>query len=143
MYEILIIGGGPAGLPAAIYASRAGVKPLVLESLTCGGQVITTSEIENYPAITKIEGWRFADEEPPEKAGLLIEELVRRYCLSCQALTATAPQAMPGDHGTASRLWRGRSWKKAQAERSAWEGKLKDYLKKPKNTAKKMAGKKK
>ena len=36
-------------------ASRAGVKPLVLESLTCGGQVITTSEIENYPAITKIE----------------------------------------------------------------------------------------
>ena len=62
MYEILIIGGGPAGLTAAIYASRAGVKPLVLESLTCGGQVITTSEIENYPAITKIEGWRFADE---------------------------------------------------------------------------------
>ncbi len=55
MYEILIIGGGPAGLTAAIYASRAGVKPLVLESLTCGGQVITTSEIENYPAIPRLK----------------------------------------------------------------------------------------
>ena len=62
MTDMIIIGGGPAGLTAAIYAARAGVKPLVFESLTCGGQVITTSEIENYPAITKIEGWRFAEE---------------------------------------------------------------------------------
>lgn len=62
MNDLIIIGGGPAGLTAAIYAARAGVKPLVLESLTCGGQTITTSEIENYPAITKIEGWRFAEE---------------------------------------------------------------------------------
>ena len=56
MQDLMIIGGGPAGLTAAIYAARAGVKPIVLESLTCGGQTITTSEIENYPAITKIEG---------------------------------------------------------------------------------------
>ncbi len=62
MHDLIIIGGGPAGLTAAIYAARAGIKPLVLESLTCGGQTITTSEIENYPAITKIEGWRFAEE---------------------------------------------------------------------------------
>lgn len=62
MYDLIIIGGGPAGLTAAIYAARAGIRPLVLESLTCGGQVITTSEIENYPAIAKIEGWRFAEE---------------------------------------------------------------------------------
>ncbi len=62
MHDLMIIGGGPAGLTAAIYAARAGIKPLVLESLTCGGQTITTSEIENYPAITKIEGWRFAEE---------------------------------------------------------------------------------
>ena len=62
MQDLMIIGGGPAGLTAAIYAARAGVKPIVLESLTCGGQTITTSEIENYPAITKIEGWRFAEE---------------------------------------------------------------------------------
>ena len=69
MHDLMIIGGGPAGLTAAIYAARAGIKPLVLESLTCGGQTITTSEIENYPAITKIEGWRFAEElRPPGRA---------------------------------------------------------------------------
>ncbi len=62
MQNMIIIGGGPAGLTAAIYAARAGVTPLVFESLTCGGQVITTSEIENYPAISKIEGWQFADD---------------------------------------------------------------------------------
>ncbi len=62
MQDLIIIGGGPAGLTAAIYAARAGIVPLVLESLTCGGQTITTSEIENYPAIAKIEGWQFAED---------------------------------------------------------------------------------
>lgn len=48
-YDIIIIGGGPAGLSAAIYAGRAKMKTLVIEHAAVGGQITTTSEIANYP----------------------------------------------------------------------------------------------
>ena len=56
MYDIAIIGGGPAGLTAAIYARRAGKKCLVLEATACGGQILTTGKITNYPALTSVMG---------------------------------------------------------------------------------------
>ena len=49
VYDIIIIGGGPAGLAAAIYAGRAKLSCLIIESNTEGGQIVTTSDIENYP----------------------------------------------------------------------------------------------
>ncbi len=49
MYDIIIIGGGAAGMSAAVYAMRAGMKTLVLEKLACGGQAARTYEIDNYP----------------------------------------------------------------------------------------------
>lgn len=49
MYDIIIIGGGTAGLSAAIYAMRGGMKTLLLEKLACGGQAARTYEIDNYP----------------------------------------------------------------------------------------------
>ncbi len=48
-YDLIIIGGGPAGLTAGIYAQRAGLKALILEKLTPGGQIITSDLVENYP----------------------------------------------------------------------------------------------
>ncbi|APG24746.1 MAG: thioredoxin-disulfide reductase [Syntrophotalea acetylenica] len=49
LYDVLIIGGGPAGLTAGLYASRADLKTVLIESMMVGGQVITTTKIENYP----------------------------------------------------------------------------------------------
>ena len=60
MYDIIIIGAGPAGLSAAIYARRSGKSVLVLEEKTYGGQIINTPNIENYPGIAHISGFEFA-----------------------------------------------------------------------------------
>ena len=60
MYDVIIIGGGPAGLTSAIYARRANLKTLVLEATACGGQIIITPDIENYPAAMHISGLDFA-----------------------------------------------------------------------------------
>lgn len=49
IYDVIIIGGGPAGLTAGIYASRARMKTLLLEKMMCGGQILTAHLIENYP----------------------------------------------------------------------------------------------
>lgn len=50
-YDIIIIGGGAAGMSAAIYAGRGGMKTLIIEKLSCGGQMMKTYEIDNYPAL--------------------------------------------------------------------------------------------
>ena len=55
MYDIIIIGGGPAGLSAGIYTSRLGAKTLLLEKLTPGGQITLSSEIENYPGVCEVK----------------------------------------------------------------------------------------
>ncbi|MBR1496502.1 MAG: FAD-dependent oxidoreductase [Oscillospiraceae bacterium] len=61
MYDIIIIGAGPAGLTAAIYARRAAKTVLVLEAASCGGQIINTPDIENYPVAMHISGFEFAN----------------------------------------------------------------------------------
>ena len=60
MYDIIIVGAGPAGLTAAIYAKRASKKVLVIEEKNYGGQIINTLNIENYPAEPHISGFDFA-----------------------------------------------------------------------------------
>lgn len=60
MYDIIIIGAGPAGLTSSIYARRANKKVLVLEAKTYGGQIINTLSIENYPVEPGISGFDFA-----------------------------------------------------------------------------------
>ena len=55
-YDVIIIGAGPAGMTAAVYASRAGLKTAMLEKAAPGGKMIKTFEIQNWPGIKEING---------------------------------------------------------------------------------------
>ena len=61
MYDIIIVGAGPAGLTAAIYARRAGKTVLVLEKETFGGQITFSPKVENYPGFQVLSGTELAD----------------------------------------------------------------------------------
>ncbi len=60
MYDIIIIGAGPSGLTAAIYALRANKKVLVLEAKSYGGQIINAHKIDNYPGMMHVSGFEYA-----------------------------------------------------------------------------------
>ena len=61
MYDIIIVGGGPAGLTAAVYARRAGKSVLVVEKNSFGGQIAFSPKVENIPGTISISGAAFAD----------------------------------------------------------------------------------
>lgn len=61
MYDIIIIGAGPAGLTAALYALRANKTVLLIEKATFGGQITFSPKIENYPGFAEIDGNALAD----------------------------------------------------------------------------------
>ena len=70
MYDIIIIGAGPAGMTAAIYARRAARSVLVLEAVNYGGQIINTPDIENYPVEAHISGFDFSEKVYNQAKGL-------------------------------------------------------------------------
>ena len=61
MYDVIIVGGGPAGLTAALYALRAGKTALVIEKATFGGQITWSPKVENFPTIESISGSELGD----------------------------------------------------------------------------------
>ena len=73
MYDIVVIGSGPAGLTSAIYSKRAGKKVLVLERGLIGGQVATIAEIENYPGFLNVQGGQLAEIFYKQAKGLGVE----------------------------------------------------------------------
>lgn len=60
-HDIAIVGGGPAGMTAALYAARAGKRVVLFEGEALGGQILPTRKIENYPALPEVDGYTFAD----------------------------------------------------------------------------------
>lgn len=61
MYDIIIVGAGPAGMTSALYALRANKKVLVLEAKSYGGQIINANLVENYPGLPNVSGFEFAN----------------------------------------------------------------------------------
>ncbi len=70
----IIIGGGPAGYTAAIYALRAGKTCIILEKLAPGGQMATTAHIENYPGFPAVSGWELTEKMREQAIALGAEE---------------------------------------------------------------------
>ena len=70
MYDIIIVGAGPAGMTAAIYGRRASKSVLVLEALNYGGQIINTPDVENYPVEAHISGFDLATKIYEQAKGL-------------------------------------------------------------------------
>ena len=70
LYDIIIIGGGPAGLTAAIYAGRANKKVLILEKGTFGGQITSSPKVENIPGFMSVTGNEFAEKLIEQAMGL-------------------------------------------------------------------------
>jgi thioredoxin reductase (NADPH) len=60
-YDVIIIGGGPAGLSAAIYALRASMRTVLIEKASAGGQITLTDEVENYPGFKNINGYDLSE----------------------------------------------------------------------------------
>ena len=62
-YDVVVVGGGPGGYTAALYAVRAGLSALVIEKLSAGGQMATTSWIDNYPGFDEgIDGFELGQQ---------------------------------------------------------------------------------
>lgn len=80
MYDIIIIGGGPAGLSAGLYAARSKKKTLIIEKGIEGGQIAETTQVENYPGIDVIDGVelgkRMADQAKKFGAKIVMDEVV-------------------------------------------------------------------
>ena len=73
MYDIIIIGAGPAGLTAAIYAARAEKRVLILEKETFGGQITYSPKVDNYPGLISVSGNEIADKFLEQAMGLGVE----------------------------------------------------------------------
>ena len=95
MYDIIIIGGGPAGLTAATYARRAGKSVLVIEKNAFGGQITWSPKVENFPGFVSVSGVELGDkllEQAMEQgAEVELEEV--------EALTADGGDLLAGGHG--------------------------------------------
>jgi thioredoxin reductase (NADPH) len=96
--KMIIIGSGPAGYTAGIYAARAMVKPLLIEGIHPGGQMTTTTDVENYPGFADVIQGPWLMDQMRVQAEHVGTEIVRDHIL--EADLKRRPFALTGDSGT-------------------------------------------
>ena len=95
IYDIIIVGGGPAGLTAAVYAGRANKTALVLEKGTFGGQITSSPKVENIPGFLSVTGNEFAEQLMNQAMGLDAEI----ECCEVEKIIPGAPHKVITDEG--------------------------------------------
>ncbi len=98
VYDMIIIGGGPGGYTAALYAARAGLKTLVLEKLSAGGQMALTHQLDNYPGFEEgIDGFELAEKmrRQAERFGAVTE-----YAQVTGVKLSVSPKILETSEGT-------------------------------------------
>ncbi len=102
IYDVIIIGGGPAGLTAGIYASRARLKTLLIEKAGCGGQIAMTDKLENFPGFEDgINGFEFTS-KVEQQARNFGTEIVYGEVLSLEA-ESSVKKVILSDHTYAAK----------------------------------------
>lgn len=101
-YNIIIAGGGAAGVTAAVYAVRAGMKCVVIEGTTIGGQISTIDDVENFPSYINLNGMTFSIkmQEQIEKLGVeIIYDNIKAFDLKeeLKRVTLSSGQQLTGD----------------------------------------------
>lgn len=92
LYDLIVVGAGPAGLSAGLYAGRATLDTLIIEGDTVGGQVTTTSVVYNYPAVEKVDGTQLMNQMQRQVAdfGVTIKhDQIEKYDLGDEVKTLT------------------------------------------------------
>ena len=95
--KVLIIGSGPAGYTAAVYAARAMLKPIMISGIEPGGQLTTTTDVENYPGFAEVIQGPWLMEQMRDQAKAVGTEMIKDHISSVNL--KSKPFEAIGDNG--------------------------------------------